>query len=903
MATLERKTPYEIFGVTKDISSAKLRTVYRKKIHEHLQNKILAIDFRLICRAYETLSDVNKRKLYDSRKEWVSELSIDKYTPQQLAAEPVLIDDLKERLRNTNLTELHAQDLITGHTTLYSAARAGNVEAVMFLIEQGAEPDLSQRGKRTALHAAAYYGHAEVVRCLLESGANYRIKNEVNNTAEDEAYNDDVKKVFIELKEIAYIRVAANELDWLMKNGLTQHQDTEYFARRQTLLHCASKKGYCDLVHWLVEQCEANMDLVDFNGNTPLHLAAYSGHISVIDYLLNRGCDPTVKNRWGTTAEEEGSKYGNNITDIFKRMHERDMFQMARTGVDWWFNYYFNNVSKDLCDSNGISLLYYACRYGQYSVAKWLLEHGANVNIQVKNKPKSTPLHVAKFRGHVLIVELLLEYGADVNIGNDSEANVFEDDISKEVDKDSARKTKTILLQYYHNLISHKPIDIHVYENDGNNDEPIVKLQLELSSNYQDLLTELSNHSGDQYPYFSIARRMLFFEKKDTTIISAVGCSRYASSKFIDTPICLTRHKTLPDGYQSHQSIRQEPISSLQSITKRFTSEGKIHSFTLKAPLIKKKDIQIGNLMFSFSESSVKNDIEFKVTILSTPDLKTFDIPGCISLFQTEFSSSSSSLLELPLVSMIEKPNARLYTLAQPSSFWFSSNTRRIRLSMMGGIHAFVLHFDIIPNQLTLPADMFIAAALEKPLISRDKPVPCRCLVLRKHDSSMFPHIAYHGTTISAIQSILHDGLVLPGTVTISGKRINPPKYHIARDKTAFGISDFASAIFLSPSVHYSSDSTYAKSFSHGDQLLVPVLECSVSSRCYSSNRCTVPTYRKHKGDDMDTIEWRVKDPKNIEINAILFITKIKSIDAAKMERLFRALIYFKMREGRIFLQ
>ncbi|CAF4796274.1 unnamed protein product, partial [Rotaria sp. Silwood2] len=66
---------------------------------------------------------------------------------------------------------------------------------------------------------------------------------------------------------------------------------------------------------------------------------------------------------------------------------------------------------------------------------------------------------------------------------------------------------------------------------------------------------------------------MLFFEKKDTTIISAVGCSRYVSSKFIDTPICLTRHKTLLDGYQSHQSIRQEPISSLQSITKKFTSE------------------------------------------------------------------------------------------------------------------------------------------------------------------------------------------------------------------------------------------------------------------------------------------------------------------------------------------
>ncbi|CAF4840858.1 unnamed protein product, partial [Rotaria magnacalcarata] len=81
---------------------------------------------------------------------------------------------------------LNAQDPSTGHTTLYCAARAGNIEAVLFLIEQGAEPDLSQREKRTALHAAAYYGHADVVRCLLENGANYRVKDQNNNTAEDQ---------------------------------------------------------------------------------------------------------------------------------------------------------------------------------------------------------------------------------------------------------------------------------------------------------------------------------------------------------------------------------------------------------------------------------------------------------------------------------------------------------------------------------------------------------------------------------------------------------------------------------------------------------------------------------------------------------------------------------------------
>src|SRR6185312_11886227 len=110
-------------------------------------------------------------------------------------------------------------------------------------------------------------------RCLLESGADYRIINAMDNTAESEAFNDDVEQVFVELKQNAYVRVAANELDWFRQNGLKQHQDTEYFAQRQTLLHCASKKGYFDMVRWLVEERSAQVDLVDVNGNSALHLA------------------------------------------------------------------------------------------------------------------------------------------------------------------------------------------------------------------------------------------------------------------------------------------------------------------------------------------------------------------------------------------------------------------------------------------------------------------------------------------------------------------------------------------------------------------------------------------------------------------------------------------------------
>ncbi len=887
MATSEQ-TPYQILGISETTGYLELRRVYRTKIHEHLRKKISPINFRRICRAYETLSDFDKRNHYNVHNEWTFEVPIDKYTPQQLAAEPDLIRDLKQRLSNPTLTEINAQDPVTGHTPLYCAARAGNVEAVKFLTEYGAEPDLPQRTKSTALHVAAFYGHANIVRYLLESGADYRIVNSEGGTAESEASTNDVRRTFVELKQIAYVRVAANELDWFRKNGLTKHKDTEYFAQRQTLLHCASKKGYFDMMCWLVEQCLADVDLVDFNGNSALHLAAYGGHADIVNYLLNRGCNPTLKNRWGTTAEEEGSKHGTKITDLFKSMRERDMFEMARNGVDWWFYYYFGDKSRDMIDSNGISLLYHACRDGQYSVAKWLLEHGANINIQMTGRPRSTPLHGAKYRGHLSVVELLLEYGADVNIKNDYGATVFEEEILTEVDGQVTNRIKELLLRYKHNLKHEELLDIHVYEDDGKGQEPIAKIKLGLEAGYKDLLAALSNISGNKYRYFSVARRMLYFED-DTTIISAVCCARYASSKFIDTPIRLIRHKTLPKGCKNQQPTRKESKLDLRHFDREFSNQANVTTFSLKAPLTEKKDVSIGDLMFTFSENCINGDIEFTVATLFSPHIQTFGLPGCICLFKIDIGRDISKLdnNKLPVVSIINDPYARLYTLASPSSHWFTFETHRIyRLPMINGVYAFVHHVDIIPNHLTLPADVFIAAALGQPLISRNNPVPCRCLVLRERNTRTFPRIAYHGTNINAVRSILLDGLVVPGTVVSSGIRVAPPTNHFAREDMHFNVPNFADAIFLSPSIHYSSDPTYATPFSDGDQQLIPVLECSVKRGSCDTFRCTVKGYVNYAGDDLNAIEWRVKDPTNIEINAVLFITKINSITDSKTARL-----------------
>jgi hypothetical protein len=434
-------------------------------------------------------------------------------------------------------------------------------------------------------------------------------------------------------------------------------------------------------------------------------------------------------------------------------------------------------------------------------------------------------------------------------------------------------------------LKSQKVIDVYIYLDNDVGDNPKTKIQLNHAAVYEDLKEALPNSLKSELNYFSIARRPLNFDKKETTIISAVCRARYVNSKFIETPLRLTLHQKSSEEKATYQSNRQDPKFEFRPFTKQFQTQGKVNHFQMK-PSKDKQTINVGDLIFTFSESSINDNLKLEVRTLFSADPDTFSIPGCICLFETNLYEDTPKLLELPLVSIASDPQARLYTLATPSPYWFSSGTRRTRLPMLDGIHAFLQHVSVIPILLTLPADMVLAGALGQPLITRKKPVKCTCLVLQEHDAIKFPERAYHGTSIAVVQSILADGLVMPGTVVGTGKRISPPKNHIARGRKAFDVDDFADGIFLSPSVHYSSDPAYAIPFPYDDRQLLPILECSIQTNGYRFFKSTVPTYIAHPGDDVNSIEWRVTDPEKVVINAVLFIPTVDSIGAVARERM-----------------
>ena len=364
--------------------------------------------------------------------------------------------------------------------------------------------------------------------------------------------------------------------------------------------------------------------------------------------------------------------------------------------------------------------------------------------------------------------------------------------------------------------------------------------------------------------------------------MSALYRTRHGETKFIDLPICLTVHERIRYMNSGHVMRPEPPSMSAREFDGKIRNTCERVKIKVIDGIDETQSFRIGDLSFGFPAFCTTKKISIYVNHISSPDPTLLQTAGCVYLFQTSGGHNNEALTDMPTVVYTRDPTARLYTWIPSTSYWFRSSAG---LPMIDGIHAFVRHVDIFPPPLILPGDMFIQKTAGQPFIRSDYPVQCYRLQVREHDTKKFPNKAYHGTHIDVISSILMDGFVMPSTVVSTGFRVCPPPGHIARGIENFGIKDFANAIFLSPSVHYSSDPVYAVAFQVGDQVLFPVLECGVKNGTFRTFPSTVTKYIPHADDDIQALEWRLVNPGDIQIISVLFIEKISSRTKAVKRR------------------
>ncbi|XP_025103600.1 ankyrin repeat and death domain-containing protein 1A-like isoform X1 [Pomacea canaliculata] len=162
------------------------------------------------------------------------------------------------------------------------------------------------------------------------------------------------------------------------------------------LVHCAATNNHVDVINFVFESLEAdNVNAVEKNERTALHLAAEAGHLDIVDKLLQMGAQIQKKDKSGATAVHLAAEKG----------HGQVVRRLLLVGVE-----------VDDRDVEGRTALHMAAEHGHLEVVDLLLDYMANPNCETIKE--ITPLHLAATEGYASICRSLLRASCNINAQN-----------------------------------------------------------------------------------------------------------------------------------------------------------------------------------------------------------------------------------------------------------------------------------------------------------------------------------------------------------------------------------------------------------------------------------------------------------------------------------------------------
>jgi len=164
------------------------------------------------------------------------------------------------------------------------------------LISEGADVNAIDKNGKTALHLAAPIGRYSMVKFLVDAGANIYLKDNAHKTALVYAIEKNHIKVIIYLsqkanekplivedKEDLFTAAKAGDMDYVAYY-LSRHDINDVNEDGKTALHIASEAGKLEIAAFLLN-LGANVKLLDHDGRTALNYAKLSGNKELVKLL------------------------------------------------------------------------------------------------------------------------------------------------------------------------------------------------------------------------------------------------------------------------------------------------------------------------------------------------------------------------------------------------------------------------------------------------------------------------------------------------------------------------------------------------------------------------------------------------------------------------------------------
>lgn len=249
---------------------------------------------------------------------------------------------------------------VTGRSVLVDAIQSGNEEMVNLLLEKGANPLIQEMNGRNSFHEAALGGNIKIIDLIRSAGG---------NPLSRDTYGDSPFSLVLNYDETVLRAVLGTNRNIVDSDGNTPiHIAVEKKVSAQKL-DTLIKMGYP------VSQRNGK-------GVTPLNMAITNGQKSLALTLIERGADPFAATITGDNALTNAFKNGNvEILDAICKYNARKT------------------------DTAGDSILHYAARLANDVQVRHLLELG--LDRAAKNLSGETPSKMAARWNRPAIAELL----------------------------------------------------------------------------------------------------------------------------------------------------------------------------------------------------------------------------------------------------------------------------------------------------------------------------------------------------------------------------------------------------------------------------------------------------------------------------------------------------------------
>ena len=330
-------------------------------------------------------------------------------------------------------------DLLSLKTSLFSILESGNLEIVRLIISKDAEIRSIMPGGFTLLLLAALAGTVEAAKAIMDNGADPEVESD---DGENIFHAAAINKSEDVLNYLLGLHRSSNKPDYLGRTPLHVAALCGNRSKVQSILSAGAKPTEVDddqynIYHYGIQGSYENIDLPTlrsplsssvhinsktYEGITPLHLAAESGLLADVTWVLNSGGDlKSLSYQNKTILHSAARNLFYDCEDILNLLLDKGLSSRStddagmtvlhhalwrppsdivgrrkRDMVQWSKN--MKKIRPDALDKK----------------LRLLIRRGAQVNAQ--DSDGNTPLHLAAHRGQREPIGTLLELGANREI-------------------------------------------------------------------------------------------------------------------------------------------------------------------------------------------------------------------------------------------------------------------------------------------------------------------------------------------------------------------------------------------------------------------------------------------------------------------------------------------------------